>query len=383
MKKAFKIAAQVRLISPYLFILAAVVLVGFSLLKPAKNKQEEACVNVYDWYGMLSREIIQQFEKETGVRVRYDLYDNNEILEAKLLASNSGYDVVFPSASPYVARQVAVGIYQPLNKSLLTNLGKLDPFIETQMRLVDPDLKYALPYYWGTLGIAFDVDKMNALLPGVPQDSYDLLFNPENLKKLAPSGVSFLEEAIDVIPLVQNYLGKSRDSTEERDLEGACQHLLKLRPYIRRFTSGRFINDLVMGDVCIAQGWSGEAQQAEEEAKEVGRNIKYIIPKEGTTLWIDCIAVPVGAPHPKNAHLFINFLLRPDISAKITDHTRIPTAVQESYKLVDAHIRNNLNTFPSKEVMKKLHLDKPQTDEKSMNYDRLRTRAWAKVRLNR
>ncbi len=378
-----KIAAQIRLISRYLLIFVFSILVGWFLLKPSKNKQEEACVNIYDWYGMLPREVIQQFEKETGIRVRYDLYDNNEILEAKLLASNSGYDIVFPSASPYVARQIAVGIYQPLNKSLLTNLNQLDPFIEMQMRLVDSELKYALPYYWGTLGIAFDVDKMNALLPGVPQDSYDLLFNPENLKKLAPHGISFLEEGVDVIPLIQNYLGKSRDSVIESDLEEACHHLLKLRPYIKRFTSGRFINDLVMGDVCIAQAWSGEAQQAEEEAKEVGRNIKYVIPKEGTTLWIDCVAIPVGAPHPKNAHLFINFLLRPEVSAKITNHTNIPTAVHESYKLVDARIRANPSVFPSKEVMKKLYLDKPQTDEKSMNYDRLRTRAWSKVRLNR
>jgi len=374
---------KMRPISRFLFILISILIVGWLFLKPVKNNQEEACVNVYDWYGMLTREVIQQFESETGIRVRYDLYDNNEILEAKLLASNSGYDVVFPSASPYVARQIAVGIYQPINRSLLTNLGKLDPFIEKQMRLVDFELKYALPYYWGTLGIAFDVDKINALLPGVPQDSYDLLFNPENLKKLAPYGVSFLEEAIDVFPLVQSYLGKSRDSIDENDLEAAYQHLLKLRPYIRRFTSGRFINDLVMGDTCIAQGWSGEAQQAEEEASEVGRNIKYIIPKEGSTLWIDCLAIPVGAPHPRNAHLFINFLLRPDISAKITNHNNIPTAIQEGYKLVDARIRSNPNIFPTKEVMAKLHLDKPQADEKSMNYDRLRTRAWAKVRLNR
>ncbi len=372
-----------RLIPRVIFILVSVFFMGWLFFKPVKKTEEESCVNIYDWYGMLTREIIQQFEDETGIRVRYDLYDNNEVLEAKLLASNSGYDVVFPSASPYVSRQIAVGIYQPINKALLTNLGKLNPFIEKQMRFIDAEMKYALPYYWGTLGIAFDVDKISALLPGVSQDSYDLLFNPENLKKLAPYGISFLEEAIDVFPLVLSYLGKSRDSMNANDLEEAYQHLLKLRPYIRRFTSGRFINDLVMGDSCIAQGWSGEAQQAEQEAKDVGRNIKYIIPKEGSTLWIDCIAIPVGAPHPRNAHIFINFLLRPDISAKITNQTKIPTVVQEGYKLIDAHIRNNPNIFPSKEVMAKLYLDKPQVDEKSIYYDRLRTRAWAKVRLNR
>jgi|CryBogDrversion2_8_1035294.scaffolds.fasta_scaffold00077_8 putrescine transport system substrate-binding protein len=363
-------------------IVVFIALTGWGFTKQSSLHHEDAYVNVYDWYGMLSNDILRQFEKETGIHVRYDLYDNNEVLEAKLLASNSGYDVVFPSASPYVARQIAAGVYQPLNKSLL-NIQDLDPLIVQKMQIIDSDMTYAIPYYWGTIGIAFDVDRINDLLPGTPQDSYDLLFNPENLKRLAPYGISFLEEATDVFPLILNYIGKDRDSIATEDLESAYQHLLKLRPYIRRFASSRFVNDIVMGDSCIAQGWSGEAHEAIREAKQLGRNIKYIIPKEGSTLWIDCIAIPVGAPHPKNAHIFINFLLKPDISAKITNNTLMPTTVQGSLKLINENIRNDLSIYPSKEIMLKLHLDKPQKDAKSMEYDKLRTRTWAKVRLNR
>jgi len=369
------------------FVFVAVVaflsLMGWLTERSFVSKKEDLYVNVYDWYGMLSHEILRQFEEETGISVRYDLYDNNEVLEAKLLASNSGYDVVFPSASPYVSRQIEAGIYQPFDKSLLPNFKDFDPIIVEQMRFIDPDLTYSIPYYWGTIGIAFDADKISKLLPGAPQDSRDLLFNPENLKRLAPYGVSFLEEAIDVFPLILAYLGKDNDSTSPEDLELAYQHLLKLRPFIRRFTSSRFINDLVMGDVCIAQAWSGEAYQAIQEAKDVGRNIKYIIPKEGSTLWIDCIAIPVGAPHPKNAHTFINFLLRPDISAKISNEVFIPTIIQAGLDQVDPVIRNNPGLYPPREIMLKLRLDKPQKSEESIAYDKLRTRVWTKVRLNR
>ncbi|MCX7338672.1 MAG: extracellular solute-binding protein [Alphaproteobacteria bacterium] len=346
--------------------------------------RKAAYVNVYDWYGMLSKDVIRQFEQETGIHVRYDMYDNNEVLEAKLLASNPGYDVVFPSASPYVARQIAAHVYQPLNKTLLPNLCDLDPLITEKMVKIDAGMVYSIPYYWGTLGIAFDVDKVSALLPGVALDGYHILFDKKNLERLAPCGVSFLEEAVDVFPLVLAYLGRDRHKENIADLDESFRYLLTVRPYIRRFTSSRFINDLVMGDICIAQAWSGESQRAVAEGKSLGRNIRYIIPKEGTTLWIDCIAIPAGAPNPKNAHRFINFLLRPDISAKITNHSSIATAVQKGIPFVKASIRDDVTVFPSQEVMSRLQLDVPQDgSESSLAYDRQRTRAWAKVRLGR
>jgi putrescine transport system substrate-binding protein len=350
----------------------------------SKHKtQEDAIVNVYDWYGMLPADIIQEFEKETGIRVRYDVYDNNEVLEAKLLASNSDFDVVFPTASPYVSRQIKVGIYQPLNKELLSNFKGVNKTITTHMNTVDPGMRYAIPYYWGTLGIAFDKDKVKARLPNVDLESYEILFNPENLKKLKSCGVSFLEEAIDVMPLIVAYLGRPSNSETVEDLKLTTEHLLKLRPSIKRFTSSRFMNDLVLGDVCIAQSWSGDAHQAERDAKELGRNIVYVVPKEGTTMWIDCMAIPVGSPHPINAHKFINFLLRPEICARITNKTKLPTVIDAALPLIDKDIQANKAIYPKPDVMKKLRLDAPQTSDASLKFDRERTKAWINIRLNR
>ena len=365
-----------------IFILALCIFSIYFIFSKHKT-QEDAIVNVYDWYGMIPAEILHEFEKETGIRVRYDVYDNNEVLEAKLLASNSGYDVVFPTASPYVSRQIKVGIYQPLNKELLSNFKGLNKTITTHMNTVDPGMRYAIPYYWGTLGIAFDKDKVKDRLPNVDLESYETLLNPENLKKLKSCGVSFLEEAIDVMPLVLAYLGRPSNSETRDDLKLTSDHLLKLRPSIRRFTSSRFMNDLVLGDVCIAQSWSGDAHQAEHDAKELGRNIVYVVPKEGTTMWIDCMAIPVGSPHPINAHKFINFLLRPEICARITNKTKLPTVIDAALPLIDKDIQANKAIYPKPDVMKKLRLDAPQTSDASLKFDRERTKAWINIRLNR
>ncbi len=343
--------------------------------------QEAPYVNVYNWYGMIPHEVLRQFEKETGIRVRYDLYDNNEVLEAKLLASNSGYDVVFPSASPYVARQIAAKVYQPLNKALLPNLVGLDPVIISQMNVADPGIVYAIPYYWGTLGFAYVKETIDQLIPNAPYDSYRMLFDPAILGQLKGCGVSFLEEAVDVIPLTLAYLGLNRNSDSLEDLEKAYQHLLELRSSVRRFNSARFITDLVMGDVCLAQAWSGDIQAAETQAKELGKTIVYVVPVEGTTLWIDAVAIPTGAPHPLNAHRFIDFILRPEIAALITNATLLPTAVTKSLPLINPEILKNPTIYPSEKVMKRLHLDKPQNTKESLAYDRARTRTWAKVRL--
>lgn len=339
-------------------------------------------VNVYDWYGMLPTFILEQFKKETGIDVVYDMYTNNEVLEAKLLASNSGYDVVFPTASPYAARQIKIGAYQPLNKNLLPNLKNINPFIAKEMRKVDPEASYVVPFYWGTLGIIYDVDKIKRLLPHGNHESHSLLLDPENLKILAPFGVSFLEEPVDVFPLILRFLGKNPNSVKQEDLKEATNHLLKLRPYILRFTSSRFVNDLVMGDTCIAQGWSGDSHLAIDEAKELGRNIKFFTPQEGSTLWVDCAAIPIGAPHPENAHIFINFLARPDIAARLTNQTKLPTVFLDSIPLIKEEIRNDKSIFFTETMMSKLILDKPRLSHHDLSYERLRTRMWTRVRIS-
>ena len=346
-------------------------------------KSEGNVVNVYCFYGMIPHSVLRQFENETGIKVRFDVYDNNEILEAKLLATNSGYDVVMPTSPPYVGRQIAIGVYQPLKKDLLPNLGPLQPIISEKMKTIDPGLVYTVPYFWGTVGIDYDYDTVSKLLPDVDLDSHALIFNPDNLKRLAPYGISFFEEAIDVFPAVLHYLGKNPNSDDYEDLKISHHHLEKLRPYIRRFTSSRFINDLVMGDVCLTQAWSGEAQQAVQEAKEVGRDIRFVIPKEGAGIFIDCLAIPKGARHPRNAHAFINFLIRPDIAAQVTNDTFIPTAIVRSFPLVDKKIRDNASIYPPQESMKTLDLYQLPQGEKTAIYERERNRLWTKIRLAR
>jgi len=276
--------------------------------QPSSAHPEDNYVNVYCWYGLIDAETIREFENETGITVRLDAYDNNEVLEAKLLASNSGFDVVFPSATPYVAWQIQAGVYQKLDKNLIPNIGGLDPVVVRWMRAVDKDLVYSIPYFWGTIGIIYNKDVLREVFPNGFVQNLSLLFDPTNLKKLKKYGISLLEEGVDVIPFALMYLGENPNSASSEDIDVAARHLMKMRPYIKRFTSSRVVNDIVLGDTAIALVWSGEAQEAIRDAKEQGKNIEYFIPPEGSIAWIDAMAIPRGAPHPKNAHAFINFL---------------------------------------------------------------------------
>ena len=346
----------------------------------AESKAEAKYVNVYCWYGLIDMETIKEFEKETGITVRLDAYDNNEVLEAKLLASNSGYDVVFPTAAPYVLWQIRAGVYQKLDKSLLPNLSGLDQFVMSFMKNVDKDLDYAIPYFWGTIGIVYNQDVLDLVFPNGFSKSLDLLFNEKNLAKLAKYGVSLLEESVDVIPFALMYINKNPASSESQDLALAAQQLMKIRPYIKRFTSSKVVNDIVLGDTAIALAWSGEAQQAIQAAKEQGKKIEYFVPSEGGLVWIDTMAIPNGAPHPKNAHAFINFLLQPHIAARICQNTMHGIAVTDAQKYLPKSILLNEGIYPSKNTLKKLFLSSPPKTEQS--FEQERTRVWAKIRLN-
>ncbi|MDR0632705.1 MAG: extracellular solute-binding protein [Holosporales bacterium] len=358
-------------------------LAALLLLLAVVDLSDKPCVNLYDWYGVLPREVIEQFEKETGIKVNYDVFDNNEMLEAKLLARNSGYDIVFPTLTPNAARQLSMGIYQKIDKSLLPNLKKIAPFLLEKMQKIDGGLEFLLPYYWGTTGIAFDEDKLNRLLPNHPKDGYSLLFDVDVVLALRDAGISFLQEATDIFPHVLNYIGLDRENKSFNDLVEASKHLAKISPYIRRFSSSRFVTDLVFGDICVAQAWSGEAIKAIEDAKKVGRNIKYIIPKEGTDIWIDVIAIPAGAPNVKNAHTFINFLLQPQVSAKITNQSKIATMVVEAKEYIDKEILENILIFPDEATQQRLYLCPPFLGEGGEAYNRARTRIWAQLKIQR
>ncbi len=367
-----------------LLIISAILLgLGFYFTKPsydsATPQNEEAYLNVYNWYAMIPKSVLDEFEEKTGIKVNYDLYDNNEILEAKLLTGNSGYDVVFPSAAPYIATQISVGAHQKLDKSLIPNLIHMDPIVYEKMRVVDPQLEYAVPYYWGTFGFAFIEEEIDKRLPNAPKDSFRMIFDPEVVKHFSSCGVTLLDEAVDVYPAMLSYLKKDSHSDSLEDLKEAHKHLLKIRPYVNRFSSSRFVNELVGGESCIAQAWSGEAHLAHERAQEVGKNvnIRYVVPKEGGALWIDAMVIPRGAPHPKNAHKFINFLMEPRISAIIANEIRLAIANKDALPLIDSQIKDDETIYPKPDVMAKLKLDKNQAQE----YERIRTRLWTQFRI--
>ncbi|MDR1597578.1 MAG: extracellular solute-binding protein [Holosporales bacterium] len=350
------------------------------VIKPIKGRP---CVNIYCWYGALPQSVIEQFEAETGIHVHYDVFDNNEMLEAKLLASNSGYDVVMPTITPYGARQLHLRIYHKLDKSKLPALRQIDPVLQDKIKDIDADMDYLLPYYWGTTGIAFDEDRLNAIIPDIPKDDTQLLFDINVVKKISPYGISLLQEPVDVFPCFLEYLGKNRNSRSLEDLWYASQRLAEVSQYIRRFSSSRFVIDLVLGDVCVAQAWSGEALRAIDDARKIGRHIRYIIPKNGGDIWIDAIAIPIGAPHVNNAHAFINFLLRPDISAQITNQTQIATMVAEAKPLIKKEILTNTLIFPTHDTLKSLQISPVFTGQAAEAYERIRMRMWAQIKMLR
>jgi len=347
------------------------------------NRRE--VVNVYFFDKTIPKEVIKQFEQETGIKVVFDVFDCGETLETKLFAGRSGYDVVLQTCPPYAARYLAMGICMPLDYKLLPEVRGIDPValknLKTVDEFLDPGFKHIVPYFFGTVGVAFNYDTVRKILPGVPLDSLDILFNPENLKKLAPYGVSLFEEPIDLIPEILRYLGKEPNSDSLEDLKLACKHLEKMKPYIKRFGGSRFVNDLIMEDVCITQAYAGEIASAIEEAKEIGMEIRFITPKEGTAIFIDCLAIPKDAPNPVNAHKFINFMYRPDIAAKVTNLNCLATAAARSLPLIKKEMLENKAIYPDKELLEKSTMCQLPPGKKTEEYERYRNLWVSKVRV--
>lgn len=356
-----------------------VAILGCGFLFFWQGHKPQKIVNVYCWYNMIPPEVIESFQKETGIRVRLDFYDNNEVVESKLLAGNSGYDVMFPTVAPYVSREIKAGALQKLDKTKLKNLSEIQGFLIDQMHLVDPDLVYSIPYFWGTFGFAYNVDMIKERFPNAPTDSYAMLFDPQIVKHFQDCGVTLLEEAVDIYPQMLNFMGRDSRSDSLTDLREAHEKLVKIRPSIRRFSSSRAVSELVGGETCLAQAWSGDTQIAIREAKALERNIRYVVPKEGSALWIDVMAVPKNAPNMEHAHLFINYMLRPDIAAKVTQHCLLLTSVKGSIRYLSKKFLDELGLLLDADLMKKLRLDK----EQELNYERERNRLWTNFRMNR
>ncbi|MFB9885568.1 polyamine ABC transporter substrate-binding protein [Balneatrix alpica] len=342
---------------------------------------EDAVLHIYNWSDYIAEDTIANFEKETGIKVVYDVYDSNEMLDAKLLSGNSGFDLVVPSDF-FLGRQIAAKIHQPLNKELLGNYANLDEQLLKVVSTVDPGNAYAVPYMWGTNGIGYNPEKVKAALgENAPVDSWDLVFKPENMEKLASCGVAFLDSPTEIMAAALAYIGKDPNSEEKDDYEAAKEMMLKVRPFVKYFHSSQFINDLANGEICVAVGYSGDILQAAARAEEAknGVTVEYRIPKEGAQMWVDSLVIPADAKHAENAHKFIDFVLRPEVVAGITNYVMYANPNAKATELVDEAVKTNAGIYPSEEVKAKLFMVTPR----SAKIERIITRTWTTIQTNR
>lgn len=355
--------------------LAAAAAALLALAAPAALAQDKT-VKIYNWSDYIDPQVLTDFTARTGIEVVYDVFDSNEVLETKLLAGSTGYDLVVPTGF-FLARQIEAGIFQPLDKAKLPNWANLDPELMAKASKYDPDNGHALIYLWGTTGLAYNVDKVKERLPDAPLDSWALLFDPANAEKLADCGIMALDAPVEVMASALRYLGLDPDSKDPAVLDQAAALLEKVRPYIRKFHSSEYINALANGDVCLALGWSGDAGIAATRAEEAknGVTIAYSVPKEGALMWFDMMAMPSDAPNPDHAYAFIDYLLEPEVMAKITNFVTYPNAVPASEALIDEAVKANTSLFPTPEVRANLFTVSP-FDQRAQ---RTLTRAWTRL----
>ena len=339
---------------------------------------DDKVLHVYNWSDYIAPDTVAKFEKQTGIKVVYDVFDSNETLEAKLLAGKSGYDVVVPSNN-FLAKQIKAGVYQELDKSKLTNWKNLD---EDLLKAVgdasDPGNKYAFPYMWGSIGIGYNPEKVKAALGIDKIDSWDVVFKPENIAKLKSCGVSFLDAPTEMIPAALHYLGKPTASKDKKDLQAAEQLFLSIRPSGTYFHSSKYISDLANGNICVAVGYSGDLEQSKARAHEAGDKVKldYVIPKEGAGTFYDMVAIPKDAENVEAAYQWMNFLQQPEIMAEITNAVRFPNGNKAATPLVDKDITSDPSIYPSDAVKKQLYAISDQ-DPQTL---RLITRSWTKIK---
>src|SRR5476649_336196 len=338
-------------------------------------------VNVYNWSDYIAEDQLKAFAKESGIKVNYTTYDSNEILDAKLKAGRSGYDVVVPTASPFFVGQLAANLYQPLDRTKLKNWNNLDPKIMQQLGRYDPGNTHAIPWMWGTIGIGYDVAEIRKRMGNAPLDSLKMLFDPATVSRFVDCGVMVLDSATDVMPAALIYLGLDPDSKKKEDVEKAAEVIKAVRPYIRKFHSSEYINALAGGDICLAFGYSGDVLQARDRAAKARekREIAYAVPHEGAMLWVDVAAIPKDAPHPDTAYRFLDFMLEPKVAAASSTVTGYANANLPATALLDKSISENPWIYPTEGDRARLYTISAGTAELT----RERTRLWTAIKTGR
>ncbi len=339
----------------------------------------ERVVNIFNWSDYIDPGVLEDFTRETGIKVVYDTYDSNEMLESRLLAGSTGYDIVVPSAT-FLQRQIQAGVLQRIDRKKLANAGNIWSEIDGRLSIYDPGSAHAVNYMWYTTGVAFNVAKVKERI-GKPITSWDQVLRPEALKKLADCGVYALDSPEDMFAITLNFLKLDPNSKNEAELKRAADHLAGLRRSIKKFHSSEYINALANGDICVAIGWAGDSLQARNRAREAGADvdIAYAIPVEGTLMSLDNLAIPVDAPHVAEAYQFIDYLLRPDVAARNTRATNFANGVAMSRPLTGASIADDPSIYPSEATMRRLFTVTTADQQKQ----KLITRLWTMVKTGR
>jgi putrescine transport system substrate-binding protein len=358
--------------------------VGFAavlaLLSPSA-KAEERTVNFYNWSNYMAPGVLEDFTRETGIKVVYDTFDANETLETRLLAGNSGYDVVVPTAY-FLQRQIAANVFQKLDKSKLPNLANAWPVVTKRLAVYDPGNQYGANYMWGTTGIGYNVKAAQKILGADARiDNWDMVFKPENLAKFRDCGIHMLDSADDIFPAALSYLGLDPNSTKQVDLEKAADLVLKIRPYVRKFHSSEYLSALATGEICFVVGWSGDIMQARSRAAEAKNDIEigYAIPKEGAQMFFDILAIPADAKNVTEAYELINYLYRPEVAARNSDFLSYANGNLASQKLVDPKILNDKNIYPDEATLKNLFV----ITARDPATQRVINRLWTRVKTGR
>jgi putrescine transport system substrate-binding protein len=336
---------------------------------------EEKVVSVLNWSDYVGDTTNADFTTKTGIKVTYDVFDSNEVLETKLLAGRSGYDVVVPTA-PFLERQIKAGVFLPLDKSKLPNLRNMDPELMQQVAAHDPGNQHSLIYLWGTIGLGYNPELVKKALGTDTIDSWSAILDPANAARLAKCGIAMLDAPADVFGSVAIYKGFDPNSEKPEDLKTFEDAMMKVRPYIRYFHSSSYINDLAAGEICVALGWSGDLLQARDRGAAAAKpvTVRYAIPVEGTINYFDMLAIPADAPHPENAHAYLNHLMEPEVIAQVANKTRFASGNAAALPFIADDIKNDPGIYPSAEVRARLHPDLVESQEFSRDLNRVWTR---------